>query len=200
MSFHKFVLAATLGVLSSRFLLAGQIVLQNGDRLTGVIEKSDDKNLVIKTDYAGEVTVQMSAITAIESDKPLHVGLKDGRAVVGPVKTTDGKLEVEPANGAPVTVTTDAIKKIRNDDEESAERKLEHAGWLQAWTGGVTTGFAMTRGNSETKNLGLVFTADRKTLHDHLGLYANSVFATNDAPGTVSSTTADSNQGGALRP
>jgi hypothetical protein len=39
-------------------LFADQIVLKNGDRLTGTIEKSDDKALVIKTAFAGEVTVQ----------------------------------------------------------------------------------------------------------------------------------------------
>ena len=48
-------------------------------------------------------------------------------------------------------------------------------------------GFALTRGNSETSNLAIAFTADRKTLHDHLGLYTNSVYATNDAPGAIPS-------------
>jgi hypothetical protein len=38
-------------------LFADQIVLKNGDRLTGTIEKSDDKSLVMKTEFAGEVTV-----------------------------------------------------------------------------------------------------------------------------------------------
>src|SRR5262249_11868995 len=44
---------------------------------------------------------------------------------------------------------------------------------------------------------GLAFTADRKTLNDHLGLYANSVYATNDAPLATPSTTANAVQGGA---
>ena len=38
--------------------------------------------------------------------------------------------------------------------------------------------------------------ADRKTLHDHLGLYTNSVYATNDAPGATPATTANAVQGG----
>ena len=48
-------------------LFADQIVLKNGDRLTGVIETSDDKTLVIKTEFAGEVTVQWSAVQDINS-------------------------------------------------------------------------------------------------------------------------------------
>ncbi len=67
----------------------------------------------------------------------------------------------------------------------------------QDWAGGINTSFALTRGNSQTKNLAVAFTADRKTLKDDITLYANSVFATNDAPGAVPSTTANAAQGGA---
>jgi hypothetical protein len=38
-------------------LFADQIVLKNGDRLSGSIEKSDDKVLVIKTEFAGHGAV-----------------------------------------------------------------------------------------------------------------------------------------------
>ena len=55
----------------------------------------------------------------------------------------------------------------------------------------------MTRGNSQTKNLALAFTADRKTMHDKLSLYTNSIYATNDAPGATPATTANAMQGGA---
>jgi putative salt-induced outer membrane protein len=184
-------------MISSHLLFASQIVMQNGDKLTGTIEKSDDKALVIKTDYGGSVSVQLSAIQAIDSDKPLHVSLQNGQKAVGLLKTTDGKLEVQTSSGSSVPVTKETIKYIRSDDEEAAEHLLEHPTWKQGWTGGLTTSFAMTRGNSETKNLGLAFTGDRKTMNDHLGLYANSVFAANDAPTAVPNVTANATQGGA---
>jgi putative salt-induced outer membrane protein len=57
-------------------------------------------------------------------------------------------------------------------------------------------GFALTRGNSQTKNLALAFTADRKTMHDQIAMYANSVYSANDAPGAVPATTANAIQGG----
>ena len=65
-------------------LFADQVTLKNGDRLTGTIEKSDAKVLVIKTEFAGEVTVLWSAVDAIASSHPLHVGLHGGQMVVGP--------------------------------------------------------------------------------------------------------------------
>ena len=75
-------------------LFADQVVLKNGDRLTGTIEKSDDKTLLIKTEFAGEVTVQWPAVQEVTSTQPLHVALSGGKTVVGPVTTTDGSLAV----------------------------------------------------------------------------------------------------------
>src|SRR5262245_64548098 len=111
-------------MLSTHFLFASQIVMQNGDKLSGSIEKSDDKTLVIKTDYAGEVSVDLKAIQSIDSDKPLHVSLQDGQKVVGLIKTTEGKLEVEPAGGAAVPVAKETIKYIHSDEEEAAQHLL----------------------------------------------------------------------------
>ncbi len=37
-------------------VMADQVTLKNGDRLTGTIVKSNGKTLLIKTEFAGEVT------------------------------------------------------------------------------------------------------------------------------------------------
>src|SRR5438270_8505861 len=59
--------------------------------------------------------------------------------------------------------------------------------------GGGNFGFALTRGNSETTNLALGADAARKTLHDKISLYANSVYASDRILGV---TTADAIRGG----
>lgn len=100
------------------------------------------------------------------------------------------------ANSGNVQAPKDAVIGIRNDAEESLYENSLHPGLLQGWTGGSNVSFALTRGNSQTKNLALAFTLARTTLHDKLGLYANSVYATNDAPGAVPSTTANAIQSG----
>ena len=83
-------------------LFADQVVLKNGDRLTGSIEKSDDKTLVIKTEFAGEVTIDWPAIQEINSSAPLHVSLSNGQTVVGTVTTSEGNLAVATANAGTV--------------------------------------------------------------------------------------------------
>lgn len=191
------VVSVTTLVLFAQLLFADQITLSNGDRLTGTITKADGKTLVIKTEFAGEVTVQWPAISEISSAEPLHVALKNGQTVVGAVKSEDGSFDVTPANAPPVAITKDAVVALRNQSEELAYERATHPGLMQGWAGGANVGFALTGGNSETSNLAIAFTADRKTSKDHIGLYENSVFAKNNAPGAVPSTTAQATQGGA---
>jgi putative salt-induced outer membrane protein YdiY len=181
-------------VLSSS-LAADQLVMKNGDRLSGTIVKSDDKNLVIKNDYAGEITVQWSAVQEMNSAAPLHVGLKNGQTLVGPVTSENGNLAVATTTGK-VEASKDSVSIIRNQAEQTAYDKSLHPGWSQNWTGGANVGFALTRGNSETRNLSLAFNANRTTLRDKLSLYANSVFAANDVPGANPKTSANAKQGG----
>jgi putative salt-induced outer membrane protein len=178
-------------------LFADQVVLKNGDRLTGTIAKSDDKALLIKTEFAGDVTVQWPAVQEVTSAQPLHVTLSNGKTVVGPVATTDGNLAVTTTASGTVNVSKDDVTALRSDAEQTAYEKSLHPGLVQGWAGGANVGFSLTRGNSQTKNLALAFTADRKTQTDDIALYANTVYAANDAPGAVPHTTASSDQGGA---
>ncbi len=189
-------LALILVCLLPASLFADQIVLKNGDRLTGTIEQSDGKTLVMKTEFLGEVTVDWTAVQEITSSQPLHVTLSDGKTVAGTVTTVDGKFAVATADAGTVTEPKDSVAKVFGEAQQAAYEKSLHPGLLEGWTGGANVGFGLTRGNSQTKNLALAFTADRKTLHDHLGLYTNSVYAGNDAPGATPATTANAVQGG----
>lgn len=164
----RVILPLFLG-LSCASLFADQIVLNNGDRLTGAIEKSDGNVLVIKTEFAGEVTVQWSAIQEIKSDQTLHVGLKSGQTVVGSGATSDGQLEVSTKTAGNVETTKESVVAIRNVAEQIAYDQAQ-APRTARRNGGVNIGFGLTRGNSETKNLALAFNRTRKGLHDRLSL------------------------------
>jgi putative salt-induced outer membrane protein YdiY len=136
-------------------------------------------------------------VQAIQSTQPLHIVLKNGQTLSGPVTSSDGHLQVAPATGTPAEAAKSEIASLRGESDQSAYEKTLHPGLLQAWSGGSTVSFALTRGNSQTKNLALAFTGVRQTLNDKLGLYTNTVYATNDAPGAVPSTTANAIQAGA---
>ena len=181
--------------LCSSFAFADQVTLKNGDRLSGTIAQSDGKTLTLHTDYAGDLSIKWDAVQGVESKQPLHLQLQNGKTVAGPVTTSDGKLQVSTSSGNVEAPIAD-IKALRSDSEEAAYEKSLHPGILQEWKSGLNVGFALTRGNSATKNLSIGFVGTRQTLHDKLGAYSNIVYASNDAPGAVPSTTANSAGGG----
>lgn len=176
--------------------LADQLVLKNGDRLTGSIAKSDGKELVIKTDYAGDVTVKFDAIQSITSAGDLNVTL-GGKTVVGPVTTRGDDLVVATKTAGPVEAPKASVRLVRSPAEQAAYEKSLHPGLAEGWNGGLNLGFAVTRGNSETKNLNIGFNATRTGFHDKLTLYTNSIYATNDLSTASPHTTADDIGGGA---
>jgi putative salt-induced outer membrane protein len=173
--------------LLSILVFADQVTLKNGDRFTGQVVKSDGKTLVLHTDAAGDITIKFDAIQRITTDQELHVGLKDGKTAVGPVTSSDGKLEVASKSGATVEASTADVTVIRNDAEQAAYDKSLHPGLMQGWNGGINVGFSVARGNSQVENLALAFTAAHPTLNDKISFYANTLDTTNNlaTPSTV---------------
>ncbi len=177
---------------------ADQIVLKNGDRLTGSITKSDGKQLVIKTDYAGDVTVKFDAIQSLTSTGDLNVTL-GGRTVVGPVTTSGEDVVVATKTAGPVEAPKASVTLVRSPAEQAAYEKTLHPGLLDGWAGGANLGFAVTAGNSETKNLNIGFNGTRTGFHDKLILYETSIYATTSKLAEQpipTETTANSNAGG----
>ncbi|HZP17182.1 MAG TPA: DUF481 domain-containing protein [Terriglobales bacterium] len=175
--------------------LADQVWLSNGDRLSGTIVKSDGKTLVLHTSYADDIGLDWSAVKGIQSDQKLHLVLQDGRTLAGEVSTSDGRLEVATSSGT-VESSVSAVKAVRGEKEESSYEKTLHPGLLEGWKSGLNAGFALTRGNSETRNLSIAFVATRQTLRDKLGVYSDAIYAANDAAGAVPATTANTAGGG----
>lgn len=178
----------------STTLFADQVTLKNGDRLTGTVVKSDGKTLVLHTDAAGDVTLKFDAIQEIKTDAELHVTVKGGKTAVGPVTTTDGKLEVATKTAGTVAVPKENVTLIRSEAEQQAYEKSLHPGLTHGWNGGINVGFSVARGNSQTENLALAFNAVHPSLHDKITLYASSINTTNDLANP--STVANLEQGG----
>jgi hypothetical protein len=146
------VLSATLLVLllARAALSAGadEILLQNGDRLSGdVVAKSGDR-LVIRTDYAGEIGVPWSLVTAIRTARPLRVQLASGgepeRARLAPLP--DGRIEYVPVDGGPArTLELREIAFLNPKPYETA-RGVDYKGRM-------LLSAAITSGNVESERL-----------------------------------------------
>ena len=187
-AFAVFLVSCTIFAVAVR---ADQVSLKNGDRLTGTIESLDGKSLVIKTDAAGEVTIQWAAIDTITSTQPLHVGLEGGQMVVGPVTTKDGQIVVTTKTAGVVTSSMNSVHVIRSDSEqaayEAALERLQHPRLGDFWSGTLDTGLSLTRGNSATLSYNLAGRAVRQTDRDKITAYMTVVYGKNDntSPGQV---------------
>jgi putative salt-induced outer membrane protein YdiY len=174
---------------------ADQVALKNGDRLSGTIVKSDGKTLVLKTDFAGELTIKWDAVSGINSTEPLHVVLKDGRTVAGPVSSTGDKLEVATKESGTVAAEKDSVLAVRNDAEEAEYQYELHPRFIDLWSGLLDTGLSLTRGNSQTLNFTLAGKAARVSKRNKVSLYATAIYASDDTT-PPNRTTADARRGG----
>ncbi|MCU1335594.1 MAG: hypothetical protein JWO19_1175 [Bryobacterales bacterium] len=178
---------------------ADQVTLTNGDRITGSIVRSDMKNLVLKTDSAGEVTIKWDSIAGISAPGPLYIGLSDGQTIVGSVDTVDGRLNITTQAAGVVATSKDAIQFIRSNEEQAkAQAEIDHfrnPRLVDLWVGFFDLGFAANRGNANTETLTLSANATRATTRDKIGVYYTSIFAGNDVAG-AHQTTANLKRGG----
>ena len=180
---------------ANSFLFADQIAFKNGDRLTGLILKSDNKDLVIKTSVVGQVTAAWEEIQGISSDQPLYVGLVDGTTLLGRVATREGKVEITTTTGT-VEAPKEDVAALRNEAEQRAFERSQRRDFLHGWEGGLDAGFDLTRGNSDTRNFRFDFRSARKVGRDNLTLYAGVLYSVDDLPNASPHITADEIRGG----
>lgn len=173
--------------LASLPLLADQIVLKSGDRVTGAIIKRDAKQITIKSDGFGVITTDLDKVASIVVDKPINVVTADGKTIVGTLRESEGKAEIV-AGAAPVTIPTPAIKALRDEAEQKAFMRLENPRWMDLWAGSASFGFAGAAGNARTSTFTTGFNAARETRSDKTTVNFSAVRASALANGRFAGT------------
>ena len=176
-------------------LQAEEVSLKNGDHLSGAIVSMDGKKLVLKTTYAGDVSIDWAEVAQFSSDKqPLVVTKADKQLVSGTVAAEGTDVLVTTAQGVQRVPRAD-VTTMRSPADQAAYEKSLHPGMMEDWTGGGSFGFALTRGSSETTNVALGFNALRKTSTDAWVVNVASIYSADEKLGN---TTANS-LGGLIR-
>ena len=117
-------LCAALLLLATTSLFADQIILKNGDRITGTVVSKDGANLVIQSDLFGVVTTAWDKVESVQGTAPVYVTSKEGKTTEGTVSVANGVLEV----GGQKLPAAD-ITAIRNAEEQKAFERLQAPGW-----------------------------------------------------------------------
>ena len=182
MSKRPFILVVSM-LLFWHLAIADQVVLKNGDRITGAILKSDGKSLTLKSELAGTLSIPMDAIVQISSDQQLHVVTKDGQTIVGSLSADANKVEIRSADKEPLALVRDSVVALRSNDEQAAWERMQHPGLWQLWAGAVDASLSLTQGNAETSSFSLAMNMARATSTDKISLYATSLYARNSTTG-----------------
>jgi putative salt-induced outer membrane protein YdiY len=145
-------------VLASR-AGADEIQFLNGDRLTGKIVGAEGGKLTIKTEGAGDVTVDLAKVKTFSTDEPIVVKSGDTtfRSKVSP--GDDGTVQVVPVEGGAAQAL--ALKDLTQLNPP-----------LVKWTGSIVVNALVTRGNSESENLGASANVVRRSEIDRITLGA----------------------------
>ena len=170
---------------------AEQVSLKNGDHLTGTIVSMNGKKLVLKTAYAGDISIDWDSVDQFISDQPLVVTKANQQTVTGTVKSQGADYVVTTPQGAQTMAKSD-VAVMRSPADQAAYEKSLHPGMMEGWTGGGNFGLALARGNSDTTNVALGFDATRKTTKDAWVVDAASIYTTD---GSTHTTSANSFQG-----
>ena len=87
-----------VNVLNDGLLMADEIHLKNGDRISGEILSMKDNKLTVKTSYAGEIGIRWSEVVNVKTDQEISVILNNGYLVRGRTQDAEqGKVRLSSA-------------------------------------------------------------------------------------------------------
>jgi hypothetical protein len=157
-------LAATL--IGSARLAADVVETKNGARIVGKVTKVDAGSVFVTTNFAGDLTIKQSEVTAITTDGPLSVRLADGTRIKGQIGTQNGALQVVGTDG---TIST-SIPRLAAVWEPDA-KDPEIAALERHWTFEATVDVEGTSGNKDQLGTAAGFRAKLVTPQDTLQYY-----------------------------
>lgn len=190
------VSACVVAVLACPQVFSDQIILTNGDRLTGKIVEADGDTMTFNSGLIGEIEMAWSAIEKLTSDKPVYIILNNGQLLTGTISVKSGKFDINNESAQKAALTKEGFRTLRGEEAWLAYtrevQRRRQPGFFDFWNGSVDTGLSLTRGNSSTTTLDIGATAVRVTPRDTLRLYLTSLFAEEGTTRGVTVTTARS--------
>ena len=89
------IITIVISFLITENSLADEVRLKNGDKLTGQIVRMQENKLILKTTYAGEITIVWQEVAGIQTDGSVKIVLTDETTLEGtPELTEDGKVKL----------------------------------------------------------------------------------------------------------
>ncbi len=161
---------------------ADEVFLNNGDRLSGTIVQLTDGKLVLKSDAAGEVTVNAADIQTLSSNAAMEVHLKDGvvlhqRIVAG----QPGQFGIE--TGETLRAQTFQLADVVSINPPAKPEPK--------WTGSISAGVTATSGNTSTLTGNASISVARRSKKDRTTAGFDYAKGRQEDPGTGAKVTTE---------
>lgn len=143
---------------------ADVVILNNGDQLTGKLERGVGDNIIFKSDVVGEVTIPLSKVKELKSSSNFVVLRKDEKVTRTPKQAEaitvepDAVKQTAPSGNAETIATKDVgyiVDGATYNKEINGNPGFFH-GWDGAVTGGATVLQSTSYGQTYTAALALV--------------------------------------------
>jgi len=158
-----------------------EVMLKNGDRLTGKIT-TEGSNLTVDTGPAGKITVDLKNVKSFSTGAAIDILMNDGTRVHGRVDSgPDGQIMLAPDNGPARAIAFADFKQVNPPPS--------------TWIGNILIGGLLVRGNTDADSLNAAINVSRRGDHDRITLGAQYIFARTKSPGQSKTETADDLQG-----
>jgi putative salt-induced outer membrane protein YdiY len=159
---------ASMSLAYAAAALADEIVLDNGDRITGKVLRKETDVLVVNTKYAGDLSIAWSNIRRVTTDAPITMYFEDGNRLIGTLTSEeDGTVIVKSGDtltSAPIPITK--LKYINPSADVSGEGVKV--------VGHINAGYASSSGNTNTKKFNLDTEVVARTLQNRYTLGARA--------------------------
>ena len=139
--FHVVLMAGMLLLVILTLTFADEIILKNGDKLTGKVVSMEKGKLVFNTSYAGNISIDWQSVKSIKTDAPATLILKDGMVIKGALK---------PAQGDKVLIETASLGKSEMDLSQVTAINPELLPGEIKLTGRTNVAIALRSGNTDT--------------------------------------------------
>lgn len=147
-------------------VLADTIELNNGDRISGQVQRLVSAKLRFQTGYAGILEIDWNQIETLSTSEPFVVEFTNGESALGSILSAEpGFLQI--GSDSPVSVTE--VYAIR--------KEADVPGFIQSWEGSADVGYSLSRGNTTIDNLSLSFQPERRTLLDRIRIQMHSLYS-----------------------
>jgi len=180
-----------MSLLFTTALRADEVVMKNGDRLTGSITKLEDGKLTLKPPYGDAIALAWDQVASFSTTQPLVLTRAGQNLTVTAIQRTPDGVVITASSGK-VTVPTAEVTVLRSAGDQQAYEASLHPNWSRPWAGAVSVSFALARGNSQLATFGTGLNLARKTRSDKTTLYLSTLYSRN-----TGITTANTTAGGA---